>query len=265
MSHQPGSWKSSRARLGCMARKSVALLFFLVPAGITVAGGCSSNNDSASKGFIDEYCSLLVPCCGPGTDGSTPGSGCTSIYGFFTIGATYDGAKADACLSEIRTHKAEAQFCSQATRLAPSCDQVFRAGGTKQPGDSCAKSTECAPSNEGKVTCAGSVCQLAIAGKEGDQPCLGTVIGAITTDLPPPSKPIGRGFLCDSAKRLYCSKSGACRRAADPGAPCDTAIDSAVCGASARCDAVTKKCVAETRPTVPGIDSGLLLVCSSNN
>ena len=204
-------------------RHARALLFALIP--VAVLAACSSDKSSSSA-FIEQYCSLLRPCCQPSTTGGQPGSGCIEFYSLFG-GGNIDAAKSDACIAEIHAHQTEMTFCSNVAALTPSCAQAFSSkSGTKAPGETCSSSREGAPSSEGKVTCAfgstaqTSICQVVIDGKAGDTPCIGTRSGSGTNGSGSGSAP-ARGFVCDLAKDVWCnSKSGACEATKSVGAAC---------------------------------------------
>lgn len=247
-----------------MPRPLSLLSFIVLPVAALLA--CSSSDDGPATGFIDQYCDLLVPCCSSGTVGTSPssgppGSGCREVYGVFTTSSKFDAAKGDSCLAEIRAHKAEPTFCSQVSSVAPSCATVFTgstSGGTKQPGEACAKSSECAPSPEGKVDCStANTCQLLIDGKEGDTPCSATKIGSATSFSGHPP----RSFVCDTGKGLYCAKAGACARTKNVGDACDFS-ESYACGANS-CSA--GKCVERPPSSSSGLDLSLLFVCASKS
>ncbi len=245
------------------------ILCVLAP--VAVLAACSSDKNSGSSAFIQQYCSLLKPCCQPSTSGGDPGSGCVGFYSFFA--SNVDAALGDACLAEIRTHQGEMTFCSNVAALTPSCDKALSAStttGTKGPGETCSSSRDCAPSSEGKVSCEfGSsaqtpMCQLVIDGKAGDAPCIGTKTGPFTTGFasgtnPPPS----RGFVCDLAKNVWCNdKSGACEATRNLGDACMISENGA-CGATGECGS-SDKCVAKTPSTgAPAMDPSLLIVCST--
>jgi hypothetical protein len=243
-----------------------SLVLVLLPVAVLVA--CSSDK-SSSNAFIEEYCSLLRPCCQPSTTGGEPGSGCVTFYSLFGAG-TYDAASSDACLAEIRAHQSEMTFCSNVPALAPSCDKALASkssGGTKAPGETCSSSRDCAPSSEGKVSCAFgatgdmSICQLVIDGKAGDSPCIGTKSGGVTNTSGSGPTP-ARGFTCNLANDVWCNaKSGACEATRNIGDACSSG-DLGACGANHECSAM--KCVASTpSTTAPIMDPSLLIVCST--
>jgi hypothetical protein len=247
-----------------------SLVLVLLPVAVLVA--CSSDK-SSSNAFIEQYCSLLRPCCQPsttGAGGADPGSGCVAFYSLFGGGA-YDAATGDACLDEIRAHQSELTFCSNVPALAPSCDKALasKSGGTKAPGETCSSSRDCAPSSDGKVTCTFgatgdmSICQLVIDGKAGDSPCIGTKSGSITNKSGSGPAP-ARGFTCNLANDVWCNaKSGACEATRNVGDACASG-DPGSCGAKGECSAM--KCVTATpSTTAPIMDPSLLIVCSTKS
>jgi hypothetical protein len=129
--------------------------------------------------------------------------------------------------------------------------------GTKQPGEPCTETTDCAASPEGKVACQSyfdekggetRICQIQIDGKAGDGPCVGTRDGNVTvfsssssTSTTPPAP---RAYVCDVGKGVYCSSGGTCTAPAELGASCATdPYSSYACVKSAFCDSATKTCL----------------------
>ncbi len=223
--------------------------------------GCSSNSSNGSvagdrDSFIAQLCQQYMPCCakaGKPADGAQ----CRAFYGAFAASNNYDPAAGSACLSEVKAAAASPTFCDNATstNVSPSCGKVFPAsgGGSKKPGETCAQDNECASSTEGPVECRSlfkdgatiKKCQVQIAGKAGDTPCLGTVDGNITsynssgdTDILP------RGYLCNVKDGLRCdSTTDKCVAIAKVGEPCE-GFGSNLCTDDAFCDTTQKKCVA---------------------
>ena len=228
----------------------------------STTGTSSGGSATTSQAFIDDFCALTAPCCGR-VNKPTDGASCRAVYGGLLGTATYDAAKGNACLAEIRAQSGSSEFCDNPTSQSPSCKSAFKQAGTgtAQPGADCSKDGDCASSSEGDVNCAssysGSVttrsCQIEIEGKEGDLPCVGTRDGNTTSTSSSfssgdagPQRPAARGYICDVAKGIYCnSKTTACTKIADIGGTCDTSgFESSACVKAGFCDGVQKTCVA---------------------
>lgn len=232
---------------------------FLVVLGISCGGGDSPGGGEpvALEAFTETYCDILKPCCAQANLPST-GAQCRAFIGAFGSAQKYDPQAGGDCLAETRA-AVQAGKCGSATLNTPACDRVFAAtGGTKQPGEACTEDGDCAPSPEGNVDCTSSYspgaetrqCQVRIKGKEGDNPCVGTVEGGVTIyygsgNTSPAIPP--RGYLCHVDEGLFCdSSTRACTRIKNVGAPC-TGQPSHECVATAYCDTVSKAC-AERKP-----------------
>lgn len=209
--------------------------------------------DKAS--FIDQVCQAFSPCCTKA--GRTPAMDeCKALYTSVLAAQTYDPAKGGACLADLKKLAGTDSFCSGAGPDSSACEGVFQSSGTKKPGETCTKNDECAPSTEGSVECASLYtsagaeirkCQVQVAGKLGDTPCVGTVDGDTTsfsssgtaTDVP------AKGYLCDVKNGIFCdSASGACKAVGKIGDACG-GFDSYACGKDGFCDTATSKCVAK--------------------
>ena len=257
------------------------VISMLAPLAVLAACSSSSSSSSSSNAFIEQYCSLLRPCCQAST-GAGDGSGCVDFYSLF-FGGQIDAATSDACLAEIHAHQNEMTFCSKVSSLTPSCQKVFSPKqGTALPGETCHTSSDCAPSTEGTVSCElvtsrppdpstppssspAEICQVQIDGKLGDTPCIGTKHDSFISlnDLSPSP---GRAFVCDLAKNLWCnSKNHTCEATLKLGDAC-TFDGGEACGADANCG-TGDKCVANppsTQPTKPpAMDGSLFVVCST--
>lgn len=221
--------------------------------------GCSSGSsgDSPQNTFVAQVCEQYMPCCAKAGKPSD-GAQCRALYGAFAASSTYDAAAADRCLAEIKVQAGTSpSFCEDgmSSSKVPSCAAVFKTAtsGTRKPGETCNEDSECAPSTEGKVDCRSvfvasatiKKCQVQVAGKAGDGPCLGTVDGNLTsynssgdTDVLP------RGYLCDVKDGLRCdSTTDKCVAIAKTGEAC-ASTGSYSCTKDAYCDGklcVTKK------------------------
>jgi len=258
------------------------VLFFV--ASLVLAACSSSSSSSTTAGsFASDYCAAYAPCCaeaGLPTDGNQ----CRAFIGAFAANGI-DQAAADQCLKDINANKGKPDFCSNG--LSPSsCSNVLKLGGssgTVPPGGTCSSQSDCAPSTEGKTTCASlyksgmtiKKCQVMVVGKEGDSPCVATIDGNLTsysfsataTDIPP------KGYSCDVASGIRCdSNTGKCTALGKVGDPCsydscakdlycpsgaspvctarksvgESCMSSSDCVTTAYCDATTNKCDAKT-------------------
>ena len=222
---------------------------------------CSSGDSGGSvagdrEAFIAELCQQYMPCCAKAGKPSDGGA-CRAFYGGYAASATYNGAAANACLSEIKASSGSATFCEtgMSGSSAPSCGQVFgsASGGTKKPGETCTDDDDCASSAEGEVECESlykdgatiKKCQIRVVGKAGDTPCVGTVDGNSTSfsGTPLPDIP-QKGYTCDVKNGLRCDgTTRTCVAIAKVGEAC-TGSGTNVCVKEAYCDSTTKVCAA---------------------
>ena len=220
----------------------------IVPALLAVSLSCGDDADSAS-GFAAAYCDLIQPCCAMAKL-RTDGQQCRLLFGAFGGQSTYNKQAGEACLAEARAAAGMPGFCEGIESDEPSaCDQVFSSGGSKQPGEACKESDECAPSTEGSVECQSSFgiggaeirkCQVVVKGKEGDKPCVGTQEGNFTSgnvnldDVP------ARGYLCYVRDGLRCdSTSDTCVKLKAVGEAC---LGNSECQRTAYCEGTMDRC-----------------------
>ncbi len=244
----------------CMTAFFVSGTLLACSGNVAPSGGASVPNADA---FFNEFCSAFSPCCAQ-VGKSTDGASCKQRFALSTADSEYDPVKGQVCINEIRAQQNNVDFCTNPGSSSKACEGTFREKGsgvgTKEPGEECSKDGDCAPSSEGSVRCEsayrnGSVvgmgCQLRIeGGREGDGPCLGTKKGLTTMyesaiassdgrTLPP-----ARGYLCDVADGVYCSRDTSCRKLQNIGETCDT-VSQYACVSSAYCDFSSKTCVAK--------------------
>lgn len=219
---------------------------------VAVAIAVTACGKSDTEKFADDYCSEVAKCCG---QAGLPADGklCYQWMTAASIGGKYNASAADACLAEVRAQQAAGTFCRSQTG-ASACDSVYgtRNGG-KKPGEECQTDSDCAPSSDGTVACAGTYvngswinkCQVRIAGKAGDSPCLGTVDGDMFSGDPTSggTDVVSRGYVCATAENLRCS-GGACVALAGLGATCQISTD---CIRSAYCNYPNDVCTAKIR------------------
>jgi hypothetical protein len=214
------------------------------------SAACSGGSASTLDSFISQYCDLYSPCC---AKAGLPANGqqCRAVLTAFSGLGQYDSTAGGACIDALRAKSSSADFCAMGG-AAPQCDNVFNgnAGGTKMPGETCSKDSDCAASSEGKVRCETyfmtnaetKTCVVEIVGKAGDMPCIGTVDGNITyrsgTGAPPP-----RGYLCDRKDSLRCNDTTkACVALSDLGAACTFNGTDSPCRSELYCDTMQQKC-----------------------
>jgi hypothetical protein len=214
----------------------------LMAAALALSCGGGGGGGSTATEFISSYCDFVTPCCAKAKL-KADGQQCKLLLTAFAP-ANYNPTAGQACLSELQAASTKPDFCQSALD-GPSCDAAFpqSSKGTRKPGEVCTQDGDCASSPEGKVECqhlfrSGTEvrkCQLQVTGKEGDQPCVGTVERNGTSvqfvggdDIP------ARGYLCRVADGLYCDvTTQVCTRFKAVGETCSQEGD---CGPSAFCD-----------------------------
>jgi hypothetical protein len=219
----------------------------LVLALATACGESDSGSAGNKDQFISQMCAEFSDCCAA-AERPSDGAQCRAFYGAFAPAAGYDEAAASDCLAELRALGSDK--CETYAFDAPSCDDVFSAGGTKQPGEPCEEDSECAPSEDGDVECVSDFvgdatvqqCQVRLVGEAGSSPCVGTkdgnvIYGSGSSDEGIPAT----GYLCHVADGLSCdSATGACEAMGAPGEPCAGGLYS--CVPVAYCDFATQTC-----------------------
>ena len=261
--------------------RSRAVLVAVAAVVVAACGGSTSSSSSSSgsgagdpSSFVSSYCAIMAPCCAT-VKKPTDGVVCRSVVGAFTSGDRYDSAKGAACLSEMNAAKDAPGFCDGTTDgTTPDCKAVFTATGgpsaTKKPGDLCSSTKECAASSEGTVECqtyfgtGGAqtlICQIQIAGKIGDTPCIGTRVGRGVTELDISGAPVPRGYICDHANGSRCdTTTKACAALVTVGAPCSGVSGVGdPCTVDAFCDFQSGKCA--TRVAKGGACTGSSASC----
>jgi hypothetical protein len=225
-------------------------------------GGGSTGTGGAGEAdsFIGQYCDIYGTCCSK-TGKAYDQAKCRALFSVFLSTQTYDPSRGQGCLDAARADSANASFCDSgaAADVKTQCNGVFKEGassstGTKQPGDKCDGSGECASTPEGEGYCATAFvnsatikqCQIRVRGKEGDAGCVGNKDGSLTaTTLSTSGAPPPRAVICWIEDGLFCdSKTKTCLKSQDVGGTCDTSNSSYACVKTAYCDGGTKKCVA---------------------
>lgn len=267
------------------------ILFLLSGTGLWIAacGGTTSSNGStpvAASDFAASYahaiCDNVGPCCQQGGLAYDANACVTSVQGLIqgllvnpanASGSKYDANAAGNCISQISAIvKSCNETSAQRTALDQACSAVY--SGTKQPGDTCNSSADCAASPDGRVTCdhwatgssdggtqSGSTCQLRKTPK-GGEPC-GSTSGAPPAIVGDCSYGASDTFTCDyktntcvarKALGAQCTsadecvttafcQSGTCAAKLPLGSACDGF--SKVCDDKLKCDSATQKCIAK--------------------
>ncbi len=187
---------------------------------------CGGDSDSGGSGsskdaLFQELCGALDDCCKLASKPNAVSS-CVAFYTAFTADKTVDPAKSQACIDRLKAVRKSGELCANDDAADDACDSVLSDGGssgTKQPGEVCTESTECA-----KTTGATDVfCQTNFtSGPEGSKQekyCVVTVLkkeGEACKDLPK-----GYDGECDKKAGAFCDFSaGVCKLPAAEGQPC---------------------------------------------
>ena len=201
-------------------------LGFVTAVALACATGCGKSD---SEKFADSYCAEMAKCCGQAglpADGNT----CHDWMNFAAMGGSYNSSAGDACLAEMRSQVSAGTFCTGSSSSPSPCDSVYgSSSGNKKPGETCSFDSDCAPSSEGKVVCASlfvnntfiDKCQVQIAGKAGDTPCVGTQEGTnfLSYQASNAMDVVSRGYVCDVADAVTC-QDGTCVALKALGASC---------------------------------------------
>ena len=226
----------------------------LLPYFLLLAAACGKND---AENFADSYCAEVAKCCTQAGISSN-GQVCHMLFS----GGSYNATAGQACLNEMNAKVAAGTFCSD-NGTSTTCNQVYSTGasGSKKPGDTCEQDSDCASSAKGKVTCAslytGSEnwiykCQVQIAGKAGDGPCLGTQDGDIFSSFSTSTVLPSEGYVCNTADGVQCA-TGTCVALSAVGQSCDyssNCVRDAFCDSNSHC---TSRAAAGA--TCKGVDS----------
>lgn len=224
--------------------------------GGTDGGGAASGNGAlTAETFSKEYCRLTTPCCtkrGVTSDVEA----CAIAHGLGYLNNPFDPVAGQRCLSDLERLAGAATFCSdgggKAFEDACSLALAPTGTGTKAPGEACERTSDCAPSPEGRTECSSDLgsdrraCRLQVRAKEGDE-CASTK--AITDRFASISsfdaKDPKRVGVCFESDDLYCASgifSGpkTCKKRIAPGGDCRT--DKGECAGAARCERENYTC-----------------------
>ena len=232
-----------------------ALLFFVALAACAADAADSGpvstppttlNRDA--QDFLTQLCAITQPCC-------TVASTCAETASAFGLGKDFDGAKATACLGELRAAASAKGFCDRAPDVF-ACEAVFKRFQAVGTGKACTASADCASPANAFGLCLGSGsnarCHAVTRGKAGD-PCVGTRASGTTADLSGASS--SATALCFLADDLQCdARSKTCAPRAVVGSDCDPANEAA-CVDTAYCPVDSKQCTTRTAPTTACADS----------
>jgi hypothetical protein len=209
-------------------------------AGSTLACGGKSKEES----FADSFCAEVLKCCAQADMVGGQGSLCRmSMAGGVT--------NIDGCLTEMQAELADGSFCTylgnppSATAASAACAAPSRQG-NKKPGEDCFADSDCAPSSQGTVACASAYadgnfidkCQVQIAGRAGDTPCLGTREGGMSVTVGQASEVPTQAIVCDTSDGVICERE-TCKALAAVGESCSSSFE---CVRTAFCDSSQGKC-----------------------
>lgn len=227
--------------------------------GVSGSGGGSGGSGMTASEFGDRFCALFTPCCAE-VGIQTDRQGCHALFGTLP---PQDSDAAEACLATYEARAKEADWCqSFASMEAPeSCAVAYPSSsdpnetvGTNAIGQACEFSDDCAPSNNGDVSCSyvgdAKLCQLRTHAAEG-QPCSASTDNGSTyftgnveeTEI----------SVCDRQDGVYCDE-GTCRKIGSlseacnsdlgcvDGTYCDGTVCSAKVGAGSSCAPSSSAC-----------------------
>jgi hypothetical protein len=206
-------------------------------------GSGYGGSGNPGSGFLYDLCKLLAPCCADAGLKSDPNL-CAQMYASAVAGMQYDAQAGAACEAAIKTASNNGTVCAVATLEATSaCDGVYKGtGGTRQPGETCDKDSDCAQQPTGTPECLNGYdsttqsnfesCTNVFDGKAGDTPCVGYKTEKYTV-YTVSGKPPTVGYVCDKAQALTCdTTTKACKALAKVGEACswsDDCVDGAWC------------------------------------
>jgi hypothetical protein len=236
-----GSWFANRRGREVIMRWQA--LVFAAAVGVVA---CSSNGGSSGDvgAFASDYCNVVAKCCAA-SGLPAGGTTCRALITATASRGTYDPNEGKKCLDALHAAESSADFCSKGLGdTDAACNNVLQSHGSKQPGEACMQTSDCAPSSDGKVTCftqyvmadGGSsevrTCVVQLRGKAGDMPCIGTALNlgggasAYVYSYPSSMAVPARGALCYHDDNLYCdAKTQACAALGMTGATCSTSSD----------------------------------------
>jgi hypothetical protein len=210
------------------------------------SGGGGGGAATSSSAFVQDYCSLVQPCCAA-AGLSTAGTQCQALAGAAGATESYNAANGQACITGMQAESGSATFCTTLGNDIPACNTAFTAtSGSKPGGAACTEDSDCAQAPGGGATCFDDfafddggttqteTCIQTMVGQAGDGPCVGTVEASATqytwsgSGAPPAS-----GYTCDTASGLTCDgNTQKCVALAPVGQACQSDSD---CVAGAYC------------------------------
>jgi len=227
-----------------------AVTFILIASLPACEGESDSSNWAGAGGggaqggtFLQTMCSLLAPCCVDAGLKSDPNL-CAQMYGAAVANSQYDPVAGAACESALKAASNDGKVCAVETlNTTTACDGVYKtAGGTRQPGETCDKDSDCAQQTAGKAECLNGydsatqssvqTCCNVFDGKVGDSPCVGYKTVSYTV-YSVSGAPPAVGYVCDKTQGNTCdSTTKACKALAKLGEACswnDDCVDAAWC------------------------------------
>lgn len=180
-----------------------------------------SGSGTTKDALFQELCAATDECCKAAGKANSVAS-CVGFYTLFTSDKTADPAKIQACIDKIKELRSTGALCANDDAADAECDGIFSsgsAGGTKQPGEACKSSDECArPADATEANCVTTFTSGPEGSKE-EQYCIVTVTrkeGEACEDL-------AKGYEaeCDKAAGAYCDFSTKkCKLPGAEGQPC---------------------------------------------
>jgi hypothetical protein len=209
---------------------------------------------AAEDEFAKTYCEIVNECCNRTLQLPKDVDACKKRL-LATDPVTIKDAQArTGCIDQLKANRLRFDFCSDFGNMElASCPDRHRKEltGTKKVGESCAASSECAPSYEGVVSCKG-VCQLVRHGKDGQAPCIATIDGTIET--PVNDVKDAEAVNCYTRDGLVCDPGS--KKCIAPFAAEKPCSDTRQCAAGLFCEEREKQCFAriETGKSCTQID-----------
>ena len=160
------------------------------PASSADAGSEGGSLSGEVTAFIADLCGAYEPCC----KGAPGAESCATATEALARSATFDSARAAACIEALRGAAAGASFCLEPPS-ATACAAVFKGAKPKAPGSTCKQASDCSNGDDGDGICVLQKCRRAARGKEGDA-CIGTWIAGEVEPLF--GLAIDAGALCSS-------------------------------------------------------------------
>jgi hypothetical protein len=205
-----------------MKISSLIAIFLLATLALGACGDDSSGGSGTTKdALFQELCAAADECCKAAGKANSVAS-CVAFYTAFSADKTADPANVQTCIDKIKALRSTGAFCANDDAADAECDGIFSsgsAGGTKQPGEACESSGDCArPADATEANCVTTFTSGPEGSKE-EQYCIATVTrkeGEACEDL-------AKGYEaeCDKVAGAYCDFSTKkCKLPGTEGQPC---------------------------------------------